>query len=199
MWRPFPYPPGCGFNSVFSALCVALSVARSSILTSIALSCTAKFPAISSEIVNCVLSCNKRPISTNQCQFGQYASEIKKNEAKYTQNKRQLRQKHTKQNKKTTKSYEWRHFNDSIIYYIMEIITPLTIISMQFNRIGIENTVEMNRPLLSKYCSRENDLQFFAANSFIVSEKNTNNTVWLLLLFGKRGRTHSFIHFQFID
>lgn len=47
---------------------------------------------------------------------------------------------------------------------------------MQFNRIGIENTVEMNKPLLSKYCSRENDRQFLAANSFIVSEKYTSNT-----------------------
>lgn len=47
---------------------------------------------------------------------------------------------------------------------------------MQFNRIGIENTVDMNRPLLSKYCSREKDLQFLAASSFMVSEQYTNNT-----------------------
>lgn len=47
---------------------------------------------------------------------------------------------------------------------------------MQFSKIGIENTVEMNRPLLSKYCSRENNRQFIAANSFIVSEKYTNRT-----------------------
>lgn len=48
---------------------------------------------------------------------------------------------------------------------------------MQFNRIGIENTVDINNPLLSKYCSRENDFQCIAASSFIVSEKYTNNTV----------------------
>lgn len=35
----------------------------------------------------------------------------------------------------------------------------LTIISMQFSKIGIEKTVDMNNPLLSKYCCRENDLQ----------------------------------------
>lgn len=47
---------------------------------------------------------------------------------------------------------------------------------MQFSRMGIENTVDMNRPLLSKYCWRENDLQWRAASSLIVSEKYTNNT-----------------------
>lgn len=47
---------------------------------------------------------------------------------------------------------------------------------MQFRRIGIENTVEINNPLLSKYCCFENARQFFAAISFIFSEKYTNNT-----------------------
>lgn len=48
---------------------------------------------------------------------------------------------------------------------------------MQFKRIGIENTVDMNKPLLSKYCSFEKDIQCFAPNSLIVSEKYTSNTV----------------------
>lgn len=49
--------------------------------------------------------------------------------------------------------------------------------SIQFSKIGIENTVDINNPLLSKYCWRENVVQCRAANSLIVSEKYTNNTV----------------------
>lgn len=48
---------------------------------------------------------------------------------------------------------------------------------MQFNNIGIENTVDMKRPLLSKYCCFENDLQLSAAYSFILSEKYAISTI----------------------
>lgn len=47
---------------------------------------------------------------------------------------------------------------------------------MQFNKIGIEKTMDMKRPLLSKYCCRDSDVQFFDAYSLMLSEKNTNNT-----------------------
>ena len=47
----------------------------------------------------------------------------------------------------------------------------LTIISMQLSRIGMEKTVEMKSPLLSKYCCRENDRQWIAATSLIDSVK----------------------------
>lgn len=52
-----------------------------------------------------------------------------------------------------------------------------TIMSMQFSRIGIEKIVDMNSPLLSKYCSRENDFQYVAPKPLIVSEKYTSNTM----------------------
>lgn len=58
----------------------------------------------------------------------------------------------------------------------IESIESLTTIIIQFRRMGIENTVDMNNPLLSKYCSLENDFQYLAPNSLIVSEKNTSNT-----------------------
>lgn len=50
-----------------------------------------------------------------------------------------------------------------------------TIISIQVSRIGIENTVDMNSPLLS-ICWRENSRECFVANSFIFSDINTANT-----------------------
>lgn len=52
----------------------------------------------------------------------------------------------------------------------------LTTIIMQFSNIGIENTTDMNNPLLSKYCCLENNAQFLAATSFMLSEKYTNST-----------------------
>lgn len=52
----------------------------------------------------------------------------------------------------------------------------LTTINMQFIKIGTENTTEMKRPLLSKYCWRENIFQFEEATSFIFSEKYTKST-----------------------
>lgn len=53
----------------------------------------------------------------------------------------------------------------------------LTTIIMQLSSIGIENTTDINRPLLSKYCCLEKRAQFLAATSFILSEKYTSNTV----------------------
>lgn len=47
---------------------------------------------------------------------------------------------------------------------------------MQLRRIGMENTTDMKRPLLSKYCCLENRVQFRAATSFIFSEKYTRST-----------------------
>lgn len=66
-------------------------------------------------------------------------------------------------------SFSWAIFNFDI--NCVELYSQLPIISIQFNRIGIENTVDMNRPLLSKYCWRENEVQCRAANSLIYSEK----------------------------
>lgn len=47
---------------------------------------------------------------------------------------------------------------------------------MQFSSIGMENTTDMNSPLLSKYCCLENKVQFRAATSLMFSEKYTSNT-----------------------
>lgn len=43
-------------------------------------------------------------------------------------------------------------------------------------KIGIENTTDMNNPLLSKYCCRENICQFEEAKLFKFSEKYTIST-----------------------
>lgn len=71
-------------------------------------------------------------------------------------------------------SFSWAIFNFDI--NCVELYSQLPIISIQFNRIGIENTVDINKPLLSKYCWRENLVQCWAANSLIYSEKYTNST-----------------------
>lgn len=55
--------------------------------------------------------------------------------------------------------------------HIKHVLLVLTTIIIQFSNIGIENTTDINRPLLSKYCCRENKAQLFAATSFILSEK----------------------------
>lgn len=47
---------------------------------------------------------------------------------------------------------------------------------IQFNNIGTENTIDINNPLLSKYCCLENICQLVEANSLILSEKYTSNT-----------------------
>lgn len=71
----------------------------------------------------------------------------------------------------------WKWELSSISLEIHMIVSnELTIISIQLSKIGIEKTVDMNKPLLSKYCCRENDLQWMAANSFMFSEKYTSNT-----------------------
>lgn len=74
-------------------------------------------------------------------------------------------------------SFSWAIFNFDI--NCVELYSQLPIISIQFNRIGIENTVDINKPLLSKYCWRENVVQCRAANSLIYSEKYTNNTAMI--------------------
>lgn len=58
---------------------------------------------------------------------------------------------------------------------------------MQFKRTGIETVIDMNMPLLSKYCCRENEAHFWAAISFMLSEKYTsdsstkNMNIWKLV------------------
>lgn len=47
---------------------------------------------------------------------------------------------------------------------------------MQLSKMGIENTVDINRPLLSKYCCFEKERQFIDAYSLIDSEKYTADT-----------------------
>lgn len=63
-----------------------------------------------------------------------------------------------------------------MVMYFVPLLFILTIKSIQFNSIGIENTVDINRPLLSKYCCLENECQFMAAYSFMDSEKYTADT-----------------------
>lgn len=71
---------------------------------------------------------------------------------------------------------EWKSKNCHPLYCAI-CSGALTIISIQLSRIGIENTVDIKNPLLSKYCCFENDCQLRAAISLMSSEKYTITTI----------------------
>lgn len=67
----------------------------------------------------------------------------------------------------------------------------LTIMTIQLNNIGAENTVEIKKPLLSKYCSLANDLQKQQHNNIIILGRKVDVNRFHTLLVGSQPATIS--------